>query len=130
MTDKVDTVVVDAAVDNYDAVGPTQFEDVELLAVKMESGERHVWFDGTHFTANTTAETVSEGDKFYTILPEQQIYEVVEIDESATPPIEIKYLYPAGGTATDRISHDALTGLPVEDQPMGYTGPPKLLEEV
>lgn len=130
MTDNVDTVVIDADVDNYDAVGPTQFEEVEFLAVGMESGERHVWFDGTHYTANTTAETVREGDKFYTVLPEKQIYEVVEIDESTTPSTKIEYLYPSEGAATDRITHDALTGLPVEDQPMGYTGPPKLLEEV
>lgn len=130
MIDNVDTVVVDGDVDNYEADGPIQFEETKLLVVRVESGERHVWFDGTHYTANKTPETISEGDRFYTVLPEKQIFEVVNINESSSPPINIEYLYPSEGAETDRVNHDALTGLPVEDQPMGYTGPPKLLEEV
>lgn len=130
MADNVDTVIVDAASDDDGQAGPIQFEDIELLVVEMESRERHVWFDGSHYTANTTAETVSEGDRFYTAVPEQMVYEVVAIDESVAQPIKIEYLYPSGGVTTERISHDALTGLPVEDQPMGYLGPPTLLEEV
>lgn len=130
MADDIDIVFVDAEFDDYDSGGPTQFEEVELLTFVLESGERHVWFDGTHYTANTTAETVTVGDRFYTGQPEKQIYEVVEISESTPRPVKIEYLYPSGGASTDEITRETLTGLPPEEQPMGYLGPPNLLEEV
>ena len=54
---------------------------------------------------------------------ETQIYKVIRIDDSETLSVAIEYLYPSGGAETDRISRDALTGVPVEKQPMGYIGP-------
>lgn len=122
----VDTVSKDREGDTH---GPVIHNDVQFLVVNAE--QVHVWVNGKHYVEAGTADTVNKGDMFYLSSPELAVWRVREIDESipsSKPGVEIEIVYPSGSPETDNVSQNVLTGL-LNNEPMGYMGPPTLLEE-
>lgn len=130
------SVVVDAEFDNSGSSGPTTYERVFFLAIDFTDGPKHVWFDGEHYTVDGVADEVSEGDLFYTSDPEEMIWKVRKIDDSASSDdamVTIDVLYgpsyepteSASQALSDQVRYDVLTGN--YDMPMGDPGPPRVL---
>lgn len=121
----VDQIVVQAEFDNYDASGPmTQFEGVEFLELTLNNGEQHIWFDGKHYVADGVADTVNEGDLFYAKVPENNVWEVVDMREPDSAVVTIE-IYPEDIEGSVRL--DVLTSN--YEMQMGDPGPPVLLKE-
>lgn len=131
----VSRVFVDAAyteVDEDEGIG--RFENADLTIVR--GNDLHVWFNGTHYIGQGTADTVEEGDLFIQTTPELFIDKVASVDTSVStsdPGVTIEHLYGSmvdeDDPVSDKTSVDQLIG-EIEDVPMGYTGPPTPLREV
>lgn len=102
----------------------------------------HVWHDSIHYVEVGKADEINPGDVFF----ESQevgyrLVQVTDVNSACSDEIiggvtvDLLYDEPSLDSDTDgkitsvEWSKQMLTGIPLEDAPMGYTGPPIRLEE-